>query len=153
MSMPIYFEALRFDGRQFGQGDYYVDGGLYDNFPMHIFDQPVFAIRNRYYKDGINWRTLGLFLFPARLKNQAEPEFPENVWEFVNLAVRNIYNAHQVSNYQTNPVDRQRTIEIDDCGISAVEFDILPGSIKYNQLYQSGKAAVRAYFGVDDPQE
>lgn len=150
MSMPIYFEALRFDGQQFGQGDYYVDGGLYDNFPMHIFDQPDFAVRNRYYKDGVNWRTLGLFIFPSRLKTDAEPEIPENVWEFVNLAVRNIYNSHQVSSYQTNPVDQQRTIEIDDCGITAVEFDIVPGSIKYARLYAAGKNAVRDFFDVED---
>ncbi len=45
MSIPIFFEALRFDGQKFGDGDYYVDGGLYDNFPTHIFDEPVYAGR------------------------------------------------------------------------------------------------------------
>ena len=64
MSIPIFFEALRFDGKSFGDGDYYVDGGLFDNFPMHIFDQPDLAGRNWSFREGINWETLGLCLHP-----------------------------------------------------------------------------------------
>ncbi len=150
MSIPIFFEALRFDGQRFGDGDYYVDGGLYDNFPMHIFDQSRFAGRGWAYRDGVNWETLGLFLFPAQLKNRADPEFPENVWEFLTLSLRNMYHAHQISNYQTNPVDKHRTIEISDCGIAAVEFDIEPGSEKYHQLHTSGQQAVRTFFGLSE---
>lgn len=148
MSIPIFFEALRFDGQSFGDGDYYVDGGLFDNFPMHIFDQDEFATNSWAYRDGVNWETLGLFLFPDQLKNQSEPEIPNNVWEFLTLALRNMYNAHQLSNYQTNPVDKHRTIEISDCGIKAVEFDIEPGSEKYRQLHASGQQAVRTFFAL-----
>lgn len=146
MSIPIFFEALRFDGQEFGSGDYYVDGGLFDNFPMHIFDQDEFAGKSWAYRDGVNWETLGLFLFPDELRHQADPEIPEDVWEFLTLALRNMYNSHQISNYQTNPVDKHRTIEISDCGIKAVEFDIEPGSEKYHQLHTSGQEAVHSFF-------
>lgn len=148
MSIPLFFEALRFDGKEFGDGDYYVDGGLHDNFPMHIFDEPDFATNSWYYRDGVNWETLGLFLFPDDLRSQSEPEIPEDVWEFLMLSLRNLYNAHQVSNYETNPVDKHRTIEINDCGIKTVEFDIEPGSEKYSDLYNSGKEAVRTFFAL-----
>ena len=149
MSIPIFFEALRFDGKKFGDGDYYVDGGLYDNFPMHIFDQGEFAKRSWAFRDGVNWETLGLFLYPDELDYESEPEIPENVWQFLTLALRNLYTSNQVSSYQTNPVDKHRTIEISDCGISSVEFDILPESDKYEKLYSSGQQAVRKFFKVE----
>ena len=146
MSIPMFFEALQFDGKEFGQGDYYVDGGLYDNFPMDIFDGPEFSKSSLLYRDGINWETLGLFLYPAEIQQEMNPKMPKNVWEFSSLMLRSLYNAHQVSNYHTNPVDKQRTIEISDCGIPPTEFSITQGSEKYNQLYESGHQAVKDFF-------
>jgi len=146
MSIPIFFEALRFDGEKFGEGDYYVDGGLFDNFPMHIFDSGEFAKRSWAYRDGVNWETLGLFLYPDQLDYESEPEIPENVWQFLTLSLRNLYTSNQVSSYQNNPVDKHRTIEISDCGISSVEFDIAQGSEKYDQLFSSGQQAVEKFF-------
>ena len=148
ISIPIFFEALRFDGKELGDGDYYVDGGLYDNFPMHIFDQPEFARRGWTYHDSVNWETLGLFLYPAQLRDQDTPDIPENVWEFLTLAFRSMYYSHQISNYQTNPVDKLRTIEISDCGVGSMEFNIKPDDPKYRQLHQSGQNAVREFFGL-----
>jgi len=148
-SIPIFFEALRFDGEKFGSGDYYADGGLYDNFPMHIFDRPEFKTESWRYRDGVNWETLGLFLYPAQLHEEAIPEMPETVWKFLTLTLRNMYFAQQASSYQTNSVDKHRTIEISDCGIAPVEFDIVPGSEKHHQLYTSGQQAVRTFFELD----
>lgn len=146
MSIPIFFEALRFDGKSFGEGDYYVDGGLFDNFPMHIFDQPELAGRNWSFRDGINWETLGLFLYPDRYLNPAEPEDPSHVWEYLSLALRNLYQSHELASYQTSIVDQHRTIEISDCGIDTTDFDIDVGDEKYTKLYQSGSNAVRSFF-------
>ena len=150
MSIPLYFEAVRFDGKQFGDGDFYVDGGVYDNFPTHIFDKPAYA--NWAFRDGINWETLGLFLRQEE-KDGDVPEIPDDVWQFLTLAARNLYHSHQVSAYQNNPVDKHRTIEISDCGISSLDFDIEPGSEKHELLYSSGRDAVRAFFDLveDEP--
>jgi NTE family protein len=150
MSIPIFFESLRFDGKQFGDGEYYVDGGLFDNFPMHIFDQDEFVGKNWFFREGINWETLGLFLYPDQYLKPMEPEIPDNVWEFLTLALRNLYLSQQLSYYQTNTVDQHRTIEISDCGISAIDFEIAIGSEKYQQLYESGKQAVRSFFGQEE---
>lgn len=146
MSIPIFFEALRFDGKSFGSGDYYVDGGLFDNFPMHIFDLPELAGRNWSYRDGVNWETLGLFLYPDQYMHPAEPEIPANVWEYLSLALRNLYQSHELSSYQTSIVDQYRSIEISDCGIDPTDFEIKIGDAKYTQLYESGKYAVRNFF-------
>lgn len=146
MSIPIYFEALRFDGQSFGSGDYYVDGGLFDNFPMHIFDRPDLASRPWAFRDGINWETLGLFLYPDHYLHPDQPEYPENVWEFLSLTFRNIYHSYELASYSSSTVDQHRTIEISDCGIDPTDFDIQLGDEKYNQLYESGASAVRKFF-------
>jgi len=149
MSIPIFFEALRFDGKKFGNGDYYVDGGLYDNFPAHIFDHPEYAGRTWTFRDGVNWETLGLFLYPDNDSTPTEPVIPNNVWEFLTLTLRNLYHSHEVSTYRTSTVDQHRTIEISDCGIPATDFDIQQGSDKYQLLFESGKQAVLSFFGTD----
>ncbi|HDD55547.1 MAG TPA: hypothetical protein ENG59_04835 [Chloroflexi bacterium] len=146
MSIPIFFEALRFDGKSFGDGDYYVDGGLFDNFPIHIFDRTELAGRNWSFREGINWETLGLFLYPDQYLHPADPEIPDNVWEYLNLAFRNLYQSHELASYQTSAIDQHRTIEISDCGIHATDFNIEIGDEKYSQLYQSGFNAVRNFF-------
>ena len=146
MSIPIFFEALRFDGKNFGDGDYYVDGGLFDNFPTHIFDKPEYASRNWTYRDGINWETLGLFLYPDQYLHPADPVYPKNVWEFLSLSLRNLYQSHEMTYYETRTVDRHRTIEISDCGIDTTDFEIDVGDDKYLMLYESGENAVRAFF-------
>ena len=64
MSIPLYFQALRYDERQFGQGDLLVDGGLFDNYPAHLFDRPNFSRGNFFYLNGVNWETLGLYIYP-----------------------------------------------------------------------------------------
>lgn len=146
ISIPMFFEALQFDGERFGSGDYYVDGGLYDNFPIAIFDDPQFAQQSWAYREGINWETLGLFLYPEAVKNTTKPIMPKNVWAFSSLMVQSLYRAYEVSGYQTNPVDKRRTIEISDCGIPATEFSITRDSEKFQRLYASGRNAAQQFF-------
>ncbi|MCJ7716499.1 MAG: patatin-like phospholipase family protein [Anaerolineales bacterium] len=149
LSIPVFFEALRFDGQKFGDGDYYVDGGLYDNFPVHIFDHPEYAGKTWAFRDGVNWETLGLFIYPEQIISPSEPEIPDNVWEFLTLTLRNLYHSHEVASYQANTADQHRTIEISDCGIPATDFDIEQGSEKYQLLYESGIQAVQSFFGAE----
>jgi NTE family protein len=145
MSIPLYFEALRFDGEKLGQGDYYVDGGLYNNYPIHVFDQEKYAGSKRNFRGGINWETLGLFLMPDDLECGGEPEYPENIWQFLSLTIQSIYDSHQLSNIGGNLVDQQRTVMINDCGVSSVQFDVKSGGEEYLGLFQSGSQAVRDF--------
>lgn len=138
MSIPLFFEALRFDGSRIGMGDYYEDGGLFNNYPIHIFDQPAYEKESRSYRDGINWETLGLFLFPRKLFDDDKVEDPKNLWEFLDLTVRSLYDSHQISDLAENVADKQRMIEISNCGISSTQFDLIPESKEYQQLLKAG---------------
>ncbi len=146
MSIPLYFEALRFDGSQFGSGDFYVDGGLCNNYPLDVFDHQSYVSDPAKYREGVNWETLGLFLSPDEEKYSDVAEYPKNLWEFVALTGKNYYDFHQMAGLQNNILDEKRTITISDCGISSVDFEIKPGSDTYNQLFESGRRAVVEYF-------
>ena len=146
MSIPLYFEALRFDGKNFGVGDYYVDGGLYNNYPLKIFDSKRYVGRSDNFKEDVNWESLGLYLVSKRDISDDFAEYPKNLWEYVALTGRNYYDYHQLYGLKSNALDEKRTIEINDCGVSPVDFDIKPGSGSFNALYKSGRKAVRDYF-------
>ena len=75
-------------------------------------------------------------------------DIPKNLWEFLDLTVRSLYDSHQVSNFAENVVDKQRTIEISDCGISSTQFDLSPESGEYQRLYEAGFAAAEQFFGI-----
>ncbi|MDP2966341.1 MAG: patatin-like phospholipase family protein [Pelolinea sp.] len=142
MSIPLFFEAARFDGKEFGKGDYYLDGGLFDNYPILLFDQPQFAHLNPFYKNGINWETLGLFLQSDEMVGYQDPLMPENLYEFLNLIIRRFYDAHDISNLDKSLVDQKRSVLINDCGVPPFQFDLEPGSELYQKLYSSGKKSV-----------
>jgi len=142
MSIPVYFEALRFDGVAWGQGDYYVDGGVYDNYPIQVFDEPRFAEGNRWYKEGINWETLGCYLYSEAAD---EPSEPKNLREYLKLTVVNLVASTSALAYERNPIDQLRTIKIGDRGIGAVEFDLRPGGERYQALISSGREAAQDF--------
>jgi NTE family protein len=149
MSIPLFFEALRFDGKRMGAGDYYVDGGLFNNYPIHIFDQPEYAKESRLYRDGVNLETLGLFLFPSKLYDADNVDDPKHLWEYLDLIVRSLNDSRQISDLAENVADKQRTIEISDCGISSTQFDLSPDSKEYQQLFTEGRMAAEKFFGVE----
>ena len=146
MSIPLYFEALRFDGQQFGKGDLYVDGGLFNNYPVDLFDRPDVIERIFSGQRRVNWRTLGLYIYPERNEIKPESEKPSTLIEFINLLMENLYTTHQLTAQAPGELDRQRTIRIGDCGVSPTEFNIKPDDEVYQSLYDSGKNAVQTFF-------
>ncbi len=149
MSIPLFFEALCFDGKKFGTGDYYADGGVFNNYPVHIFDHPEYAKRSKFYENGVNLETLGLFLFPSKIFDTENADEPEHLWEYLNLIVRSLNDSYQKSGLKENVADKQRTIEISDCGISSTQFDLSPDSKGYQQLFTEGRRAAEKFFGVE----
>ena len=144
-TIPLFFEALQFDGHSFGKGDYYVDGGLLSNYPLHVFDDARFEKTSRHFTYGVNWETLGCRQFtppdcPRRwtsishLLGYAEIVF-ETMAEVQNVAV------------EQRGVDHYRSINISNCCVSAVDFDIKADENhpKYAEMVQSGKQATREY--------
>jgi len=148
MSIPLFFEALRFDGQSFGSGDFYVDGGVYDNYPMHIFDVKEYSRSSLAFRKGVNWETLGLYLYPEKMFAQDKPDIPKNLWEYVLLTGRNFYDSHEKSSMLNDAIEKRRSIEINDYGIPATDFDIEPKGEKYNKLFNSGRDAAREFFNL-----
>ena len=149
MSIPFFFEALRYDGRHFGQGDIYMDGGLYDNFPTHLFDDPRFARGNLRFHQGVNGETLGLYIFPDRCDIGRQNNEARGLIDYIDLILDNLYASHQMTPYDNSQVDQRRTIRISDCGISPTQFDLDPAGEGYQALYQAGRQAVRTFFDLN----
>ncbi len=148
MSIPLFFESLQFDGHTFGSGDYYVDGGIYANYPIHLFDGSDFSGSSLAFRKGTNWETLGLYLYTDKRLAEEKPEMPKNLVDFVLLTGHNFYDSYEQSSLLNRAIEQRRTIEISDCGISALDFDILPGGKKYDQLFKSGREAALNFFKV-----
>ena len=79
-----------------------------------------------------------------------EPDIPANLWQFVNLTFQNITYTQQLAGIETNTADSHRTIRISDCGVQLTEFDIAPGTEKYEQLHQAGREGVVAFFKLEE---
>lgn len=144
-SIPLYFEAPRFDGRSLGQGDYYADGGILNNFPIHIFDNKRYGHDNRNYVHGVNWETLGCRLYTP--KDMTPMEKPiTNIVSYVENLVETMIEAQGVL-IQESPVDRYRSIDISNCGVSTVDFHLQPSedNPKYVEMVEAGKHAARLY--------
>lgn len=144
MSIPLYFRAMRFDGQQFGQGDYYVDGGLYDNYPIRYFDDPQFVSKRRWYRNRINWATLGCYLYTPEDCLQDKTEFG-NLIDFISTLTEAVAWQTRDESFSRETLDVMRTIMINDCCIHQTEFDIPPHSERYDKLIESGRSAATAY--------
>ena len=136
MAIPLFFEAYPVDDDLFGETgarqDLFVDGGVFDNFPIELFDQ-----------NGINPKTLGLFL-----SNTGAPANPDYTIDSFPEYARNLFEALlyvQVNAFNNNPDDKKRTIVIDDLGVGTTDFTI-SNEMKC-KLIQQGAIAACQYFG------
>lgn len=154
MSIPLFFNALQFDGKKFGEGDYYVDGGVYDNFPMHVFDDRKYVKYKGLFKLDINYETLGLYLYPKSMVDVDHGIFqkqkPLTLMSYLELLTHNLYNAQQTASVDNSRLERDRSIQINDCGVSAINFNITEDTEEYKCLKKSGYNAVMKYFGYTE---
>jgi NTE family protein len=144
-SIPFFFEAPQFDGTQLGKGDFYTDGGVLSNYPLHIFDNPRFAKGNRHFENGINWETLGCRHFtPLDCLPQNDPIL--NIIDYIENLFETIADVQEVS-FESRLVDQLRTINISNCGVKTTDFNIQPNlsDPRYAELVQSGQIATREY--------
>jgi NTE family protein len=144
-SIPLYFEAPRFDGFQLGKGDYYTDGGVLLNYPLEVFDTPHYESGNRHFVYGINWETLGCRHYtPKDCPRTKRPirtiiQYATNLFETLAEA--------QIIAYENDLSDQLRTINISNCGVAATDFEIRPeeGNPTYQALVRAGEKAAREY--------
>jgi NTE family protein len=144
MSIPLFFESVQFDGKQLGVGDYFVDGGVLMNYPIHFFDQEEFKKNNLWYVDGTNWETLGFYLYSSsevvvkEKKIGSIMDFISHLYECYNISL-------QIAEIDNNPTDQRRSVKIDTSFVQATDFHITPEHEDYLRLINTGKQATKEF--------
>jgi len=145
---------------------YYLDGGLTDNYPIWIFDDLKYCVEEDQLPD---WKpqqkiffrnpyTLGfkltskekldIYLNPYvdgmiyKATSTTEYNMQKSMQYFVESIASGSYIAQEDANY-LHRWDWTRTVYVDNCGVSAVNFNISDDERKL--LKQSGRDAVRKF--------
>lgn len=151
-SVPLFFEAPQFDGKTLGRGDFYGDGGLLNNYPLHLFDHARYADGNPWFIGGINWETLGCHLHTPDGVAGSHTRPITNVATYISNLIELLLEAGEAS-YATTPTDHQRSIDISNCGVSFTDFSIetRPDDAVYSQLVRAGERAARQFLAAHRP--
>ncbi|WP_304508063.1 patatin-like phospholipase family protein [Anaerotignum sp.] len=140
MSVPLFFEAVVKEQTDFLGNSFssvFCDGGLMNNYPLHIFDYPAF---NSDLYQGVNMSTLGF-----RFKNKLERNEIGNLWQYIESLLR-VSSYIQQQNYESNPLNKERSIVIDTKDIHSLDFDIDVNDVAYRFLYRQGYDAAQEFF-------
>jgi NTE family protein len=109
MSIPLFFASVDFKPPGGSLPDVFVDGGVVRNYAIDAFDTP----------QTINQETLGLTLTNGpepRANIDGLPAYAKNLFKTL-LDV-------QVIDLETNPPDLERSVLVDDLGISTTDFEL-----------------------------
>lgn len=150
-SIPLFFEAQQFDGKAFGSGDYYADGGVLSNYPLHIFDDEPFQHNSRWFITGVNWETLGCRLYTPKDCVTSPPPITGLV-PYIEHLLEALLEAQEVA-YDDNRANHQRTINISNCCVQPTDFDVRPeaGNARYEQLLKAGREAAETFLDAYKP--
>jgi len=147
-SIPLFFEGVQFDGKSLGSGDYYADGGVVANYPLHIFDDERYAQDKRRFFSGINWETLGARLYtPDDCPHRHRPI--TSLLTYMENLLQTLVEA-QIVAFENSRVDQLRSINASDCCVQATDFHIKPDNTdaRYIELVEAGKTATLTYLNT-----
>jgi NTE family protein len=141
MSIPFFFEPVRFTNRQTRKTHVIVDGGVLSNYPVWLFDS-----------DGSpQWPTFGLRLVEEDAASDAiaEPleemrrlrKGPIGFYRFGKSLIETMMTAHD--RLYIEEAQFARTIPIPTCGISTINFRL--SSEDAERLYESGREAAKEF--------
>lgn len=145
-SIPLFFEAVQFDGEKIGEeGHFYGDGGVLNNFPIHVFDRKEFAIENEWYVNGVNWETLGLRLYTPYNCPGANRPITNLLGYMSNLLEAMVESQDAV--FESSQVDKWRTINISNCCVALTDFSVRPhpDNEKFQKLLAAGQQAAEEF--------
>lgn len=158
LSIPGLFEPFKYNGH------YYVDGGVFDNYPIELFDYVEFLPENHPHKQGTpnrkieNEETLGFRLIenqellkayqqgkPLPEKLSSEEKSWNALWNELAMPMKNAINfsAQQESTYASEST-RKRTVYIETMGVSLFDFNLTRD--KQFALMRAGQEGVEQYF-------
>jgi NTE family protein len=140
MSIPIFFEPVRWKNPSTGEWHVIVDGGMLSNFPVWLFDT----------NEEPEWPTFGLRLAEPQKTRTLARELPEETPSHVGIraTVRYLWSlvatmmaAHD--RLYLDQADYARTIPIPVSGVKATDFEL--SKEKSEELYTNGKAAAEQF--------
>lgn len=134
MSIPLFFRAWQFpDGNP--NNHIYVDGGVMYNYPIDTFDS----------KSNSEDDSLGFFLNNLT-GNPVAPNSLTFGISYLEMYIKSLFEALMNSqNYmvEKDDIDMRRTIQVNDFGISATDFEITSAQVQ--ALYNSGISATTSF--------
>ncbi len=145
MSIPIFFEPVKFANPQTGREHLIVDGGMLSNFPVWLFDaeEPL-------------WPTFGLKLVEkprVPIGGQLRQERPRSgvlsVLSYLRSLVDTMMAAHDRLYIEESEFGR--TIAIDTLGVGTTEFDL--SAQRAIALFESGRTAAEEFLEQDRSSE
>jgi len=132
MSIPIFFKAWQFSN-SVPSNHIYVDGGVIYNYPLTAFDTST----------GANEETLGFYLTDMQDADKDNGLQTGQIEDYIKVLFDTLMDA-QVIDFDKDPEMQDRTIKIDDLGISSTNFDLTTD--QEEALYQSGIKYTTAHF-------
>lgn len=128
MSIPMFFRAWEVSGMT----GIFLDGGVAYNYPMSVFDNSNFLLDNESY----NKRTIGFYLDNKNKHKNSKNilKFNQPFLYFKELLV-SIMEVEDI-NFRRKVNEIDRTIFIDDFGISFIDFEL--SNNNKDLLYKSG---------------
>jgi NTE family protein len=139
MSIPLYFEPVRFKNPMTGKEHLIVDGGVLSNFPVWLFDteEPF-------------WPTIGLKFIEEDPRSPLGRLGSHGGWfsivDYARRLIDTMMEAHDRLYLEES--DFHRTIAIDPLGVGTTRFD-LPRE-RALALYDSGRAAAVKFLDGQD---
>ncbi len=141
MSIPFFFEPVRFRNRKTHRTHVLVDGGVLSNYPVWLFDS----------KGAPAWPTFGLRLVEEDAAAEAIvqphdkakriPKGPVGFIQFGRSLIETMVTAHD--RLYIEEAQFARTIPIPTCGVSTVDFRLSAEDAE--RLYESGKRAATEF--------
>ncbi|MDF2802889.1 MAG: Patatin [Anaerocolumna sp.] len=140
MSIPLIFEAVKDEVRDvYGNSltNVFCDGGVMNNYPLTLFDGAVY---NTFPYYGINLDTLGVRFISRLIHTNIT-----NLLEYIE-SLLHISTYIQQENYESNPLNKERSIVIDPYNINPINFNISTGDETYEFLYKQGYEGAMNFF-------
>jgi NTE family protein len=147
MSIPVFFEPVRFENPKTGQVHVIVDGGMLSNYPVWLFDCED--------DEAPEWPTFGMLLVEpkpsvpigARLPApKMAGHGPRAVVDYVKALAQTMMEAHD--RLYVEQASYARTIPIPTLGVGTTEFDLSPE--RALALFDSGRWAAETFLGKWD---
>lgn len=142
MSIPVFFEPIRFENPKTGETHVIVDGGMLSNYPVWLFDCD----------DGTppDWPTFGMLLVEPQPRVPVGARLPKPklagsgtgaVLDYVKALAQTMMEAHD--RMYVEQASYVRTIPIPTLGVGTTEFDL--SKERALALFDSGRRAAEKF--------